>query len=159
MMGRPGFCRAQLVEKPGCTLRSNRVSGIFAEESVENQEMVLVVPPPCCQLFQVHGSKLKLHPVCHLCEASVLCITHCVFFFCICKNTFNRLFAFSVKLLARWRISGVICQFLIVLPDMPLHCFDTVLGMGTQFSGRAVGAFLRIALVFPVSVSVCSAVF
>ena len=61
----------QLVEKPGCTLRSNRVFGIFAEESVENQEMVLVVPPPCCQLFQVHGSKLKLHPVCHLCEASV----------------------------------------------------------------------------------------
>ena len=48
----------QLVEKPGCTLRSNRVFGIFAEESVENQEMVLVVPPPCCQLFQVHGSKL-----------------------------------------------------------------------------------------------------
>ena len=78
----------QHVEKPGCTLRSNRVFGIFAEESVENQEMVLVVPPPCCQLFQVHGSKLKLHPVCHLCEASVLCITHCVFFFCICKDTF-----------------------------------------------------------------------
>ena len=48
----------QLVEKPGCTLRSNRVFGIFAEESVENQEMVLVVPPPCCRLFQVHGSKL-----------------------------------------------------------------------------------------------------
>ena len=56
----------QLVEKTGCTLRSNRVFGIFAEESVENQEMVLVVPPPCCQLFQVHGNKLLPRERCPL---------------------------------------------------------------------------------------------
>ena len=35
----------------------------------------MLLPLPSGQLFQIHGSKLKLHPVRHLGQASVLCIS------------------------------------------------------------------------------------
>lgn len=35
-------------------------------------------PFPYCQFFQIYGNKLKLHPVCHLGQASVLRVTHAV---------------------------------------------------------------------------------
>ena len=62
-----------------------------------------VIPFPPCQFFEVHGSKFKLHQFCHLGQASVLCITHRMFFFCICKVSFNRFFAVLVKLLVSVR--------------------------------------------------------
>ena len=58
-----------------------------------------LLPLPGCQFFQIHGSKLKLHPVRHLSQASVLCITHSVFFFGVCKDAFNGLFPLPVKAL------------------------------------------------------------
>ena len=42
---------------------------------------------------------------------------------------------------------------------MPLHRFDTVPGMRTPFSGRTGGADIRIALVFPISITVRRAIF
>ena len=111
-----------------------------------------VIPFPPRQFFEVHGSKFKLHPVCHLSQASVLCITHGVFFFRIRKVPFNRFFAFLVKLLVLRRISGII-------PDMTLYRLYAILGMGTELSGRAIGADLWVALVFPVSIPVGGAVF
>ena len=57
------------------------------------------VPFPGGQFFQIHGSKLKLHPVRYLGQASVLRITHSVFFFGVCKDAFNRLFTPPVKAL------------------------------------------------------------
>ena len=42
---------------------------------------------------------------------------------------------------------------------MPLHRFDPVPGMRTPFSGRTGRADIRIALVFPISIPVCGAVF
>ena len=77
-----------------------------------------VTPFPPCHFFEVHGSKFKLHPFCYLGQASVLCITHRVFFFCICKDSFNRFFAALIKRLVLGYISGVVRQILIVLPDM-----------------------------------------
>ena len=40
----------------------------------------MLLPLPIGQFFQIHGSKFKLHPVCHLGQASVLCITHRVLY-------------------------------------------------------------------------------
>ena len=99
--------------------------------------------------FQVHGNKLKLHPVRHLSQASVLCITHRVFFLGVREDPFNGFFSALIELCVRRRISGIVRQFLIVLPDMPLHRFDTAPGMRTPFSGRTGRADIRIALVFP----------
>ena len=118
-----------------------------------------VIPFPPCQFFEVHGSEFKPHPVCHLSQASVVCITHRVFFFRICKVSFNRFFAFLVKVLVLRRISGIICQFLIFFPDMALYRLYAILGMGTELSGRAIGTDLWVTLVFPVSIPVGGAVF
>ena len=58
-----------------------------------------------CQLFQIHGNKLKLHPVRYLSQASVLCITHRVFFLGIGKGPFNGLFAPLVKIPVKFGFS------------------------------------------------------
>ena len=109
--------------------------------------------------FQVHGSKLKLHPVRHLSQASVLRITHRVFFLGVREDPLNGFLSALVELRVHRRISGIVRQFLIVLPDMPLHRFDTVLGMRTPFSGRTGRTDIRIALVFPISITVRRAIF
>jgi hypothetical protein len=67
---------SQPVEKPGCALSGNRVLGAYNAETVKTREKKMVLPFPNRQLFQIHGNKLKLHPVRHLSQASVLCITH-----------------------------------------------------------------------------------
>ena len=56
----------------------DRKSALRAEKA-EKQETKMAAPFPCCQLFQVHGSELKPHPVCCLRQASVWRITHRVF--------------------------------------------------------------------------------
>ena len=149
----------QSVEKPGCAIRRQPGFQHIWGKKNRKQEMVRVIPFPSCQFFEVHGSKFKLHPVCHLGQASVLCITHGVFFFRVRKGPFNRFFAFLVKVLVLGRIAGVVRQFLIFFPDMALYRLYTILGMGTELSGRAIGADLWVTLVFPVSIPVGGAVF
>ena len=149
----------QSVEKPGCPLSGGRASDVYGAEKAEKRETGAVVPFPHSQFFQVHGNKLKLHPVRHLSQASVLRITHRVFFLGVREDPFNGFLSALVELRVRRRISGIVRQFLIVLPDMPLHRFDTVPGMRTPFSGRTGRADIWIALVFPISIPVRGAVF
>ena len=149
----------QSVEEPRLYSGADRVSNIYERKNSKAKRGQQIPPFPCGQFFQVHGSKLKLHPVCDLSQASVLRITHRVFFLGVREDPFNGLFAPLVKLPVYRRISGIVRQFLIVLPDMPLHRFDTVPGMRTPFSGRAGRADIRIALVFPISIPVRGAVF
>ena len=75
----------------------SRISFKKEENGSEKRIDKTLLPLPGCQLFQIHGSKLKLHPVRHLGQASVLRITHSVLFFSICKDTFNGLFPLPVK--------------------------------------------------------------
>ena len=91
------------------------------------------------QFFEVHGSKFKLHPVGNLSQASILRMTHGVFFLGVCKDPFNGLFSPLVQFLVLWSITGVVGQFLIILPDMPLYALYTVLGAGTQMAGGDSG--------------------
>ena len=76
--------------------------------------------------FKIHGSKLKLHPVGHLGEASVLRVTHRVFLLRICKDPFYGLFSLGVQRLVFGRVTCVVRQILVILPDMPLHRLDRV---------------------------------
>ena len=145
--------------KPGCALSSSRVSGVLRAEKAEKKAVEMVIPFPYRRLFQVHGSEFKLHPVCYLGQASVLHITHRVVSFGVRKDPFYRLFTFLIKRLVLRCISGIVCQFFVGLPDMPLHCLDTVFGMSASLSGRAAGAYFWVASVFPVSVTVCRVVF
>ncbi len=77
----------------------SRISFKKEENGSEKRIDKTLLPLPGCQFFQIHGSKLKLHPVRHLSQASVLCITHSVFFFGVCKDAFNGLFTPPVKAL------------------------------------------------------------
>ena len=77
----------------------SRISFKKEENGSEKRIDKTLLPLPGGQLFQIHGSKLKLHPVRYLGQASVLRITHSVFFFGVCKDAFNRLFTPPVKTL------------------------------------------------------------
>lgn len=79
----------------------SRKPEFFAEcpKTKPQPEKIWPFPQPICKLFQIHGSKFKLHPVRNLGQASVLCITHSVFFFGVCKDAFNGLFPLPVKAL------------------------------------------------------------
>ena len=149
----------QSVEEPGLHSGADWVSNIYERKKSKAKRGQQIPPFPCGQFFQVHGNKLKLHPVRHLSQASVLRITHRVFFLGVREDPFNGLFSLLVKIPVLRCIAGVVCQLLIVLPDMPLHRFDTVPGMRTPFSGRTGRADIRIALVFPISIPVRGAVF
>ena len=119
----------------------------------------MLLPFPSSQLFQIHGSKFKLHPVCHLSQASVLSIAHCVFFLGVRKDALNGFFSPLVKLLVFWRIAGVICQIFIAFPDMPLYGLYARPGMRAKPSGRTACADSGIAFIFPVTVPVGRGVF
>lgn len=150
---------SQSVEEPGLYSGADWVSNIYERKNSKTKRGQQIPPFPCGQFFQVHGNKLKLHPVRHLGQASVLRITHRVFFLGVCEDPLNGFLSALIELRVRRRISGIVRQFLIVLPDMPLHRFDTVSGMRTPFSGRTGGADIRITLVFPISITVRCAIF
>ena len=116
----------------------SRISFKKEENGSEKRIDKTLLPLPGGQLFQIHGSKLKLHPVGNLSQASVLCITHSVFFFGVCKDAFNRLFTPPVKALVLRCIACVICQILVILPDMPLYGFHAVFGVGAKLSGGTI---------------------
>ena len=54
-----------------------------------SRRRIFLFPFPSGQFLQIHSSKLKLHPVGNLDQASVLCITYAVLSFCIGKHTLD----------------------------------------------------------------------
>ena len=85
---------------------------------------------PSGQLFEVHGSKLKPHPFGDLGQTSIKRIAHTMLFFGIGKDPLNGFFTFGVKIPILGGVSGVIGQFLIILPDMAQDGFHAVFGAG-----------------------------
>ena len=88
---------AQSVEEPGLYSGADWVSNIYERKNSKTKRGQQVPPFPCGQLFQVHGNKLKLHPVRHLSQASVLRITHRVFFliYRLCYHNRNKVYVKS----------------------------------------------------------------
>ena len=73
-------------------------SNIYEQKNSKAKRRQQIPSFPHGQLFQIHRRKLELHPVCDLSQASVLCITHHVFFLSVCEDPFNAFFASLVKL-------------------------------------------------------------
>ena len=113
-----------------------------------------ILPFPFCKLFQIHGSKNKLHPVCDLSQASEAGITHCVFLLGIRKDTFNGFFSCLVHPLVDRSVPSIVSHFLVFLPDMPGNCFNAVFVIGAKVSCWAITADLWIAFIFPVAIPV-----
>src|SRR5699024_4332622 len=101
-----------------------------------------------------HGSKFKLHPVCHLSQASILRVTHGMLFFCISKYTLDLLFSQPIKFLVWLHMSGIFCHLDIVVPNMPCHRFLTLCTFSTHRSCRTTLTHVGAAFVFPVAVPV-----
>ena len=77
-----------------------------------------------------------------------------MFFLGVGKDPLNGFLPPFVQLLILGHITGVVGQFLVVLPDVPLYRFDTVFGMGTQMAGGTVDTDVGITPVLPVSIPV-----
>ena len=90
---------------------------------------VSIPPYPFCILFQIHGSKFKLHPVRYLSQACVSSISQTMLLFCIRKDTFNRLFPSLVHPLVDRSVTGIVGQFFVVFSDMSGDCFHAVLAL------------------------------
>lgn len=75
-------------------------------------------PPVYCELFEFHCSKLKLDPIANLCQTSVLCITHCAFFFGIRKYPLYGFFSQRIQLFILWSVAIVLSKLQIIRPDM-----------------------------------------
>lgn len=95
-----------------------------------------VSPFPNGKLFEIHGNELKPDPVGNLGQASVLSIPHGVLLFGVRKDAFDGLLAPLVQVPILRCIAGVVGQFLIILPDMPLYRFHTSLGVSTKMAIR-----------------------
>ena len=101
-----------------------------------------------CQLFQIHSSKFKPDPSGNCSQASVVCITHCVFLLHVRKDTLYRLFALRVKPLAMLGLADALHKIHVFLPDvgcvylLPLLIRAAFRLAGTVFTilrGAAVG--------------------
>ena len=108
-----------------------------------------IIPFPPRQFFEVHGSEFKLPPVCYLGQASVLRITHGVFFLGISKDPFNGFLPPFVQFPVLRRIADVVRQLLTAFPDMPLYGLYAVFGMGAQM---AVGTVTNLGITFTAAV-------
>ena len=96
----------QSVEEPGLYSGADWVSNIYERKNSKAKRGQQIPPFPCGQFFQVHGSKLKLHPVRHLSQASVLRITHRVFFLGVREDPLNGFLSALVELRVRRRIKA-----------------------------------------------------
>ena len=110
-----------------------------------------IPPAPLCELFQIHGSKFELDPIRDLSQACISGIAHPMLLLRIRKDTLYRFFSCLVHLLVDRRIPGIICQFLVFLPDVPGNGLDAVFVLCTKMSGRTVGTDLWITFILPVS--------
>ena len=117
-----------------------------------------IFPTPFSELFEIHGSKTKLHPVRYLSQACVSGISQTMFLFGICKDPFNGFFPCLVHPLVNRSVSGIVGHFFIFFPDVPGNGFHEIFAVCAKVSGGTVGTDFGIALVFPISVPVGGAI-
>ena len=152
------FSPIQSVKEPLFSLSENRGVVIFRCKYKQDLSNNGVVPTPICQFFQVHGSVFKPDPSRDCGQASVVCISHGVLLFRIRKDTLNRLFALCIDFLCTLRLSDLLYQIQVLLPNVGCEYFLPLFIGSASCSAGAVPAFLRSASVRPLAVPVCGSV-
>ena len=112
------FGRLRVSKKSLFSLDESGDFGINRGKKREKETQKGVLPTPYCQLFQVHGSIFKPHPACDPGQTSMMRATQRMFFFCVGKDTFNRLFAHGVDLFPSIRFAELLHKVKIFLPDI-----------------------------------------
>lgn len=123
-------------------------------ENEVKTEVILLIPLPNCELFQVHGSKFKPNPICNMGKTSVRCVSHTIFFFCVCKYTLYCFFSFFVKLFVLWSMANVLSKINIFAPDMLCDCLFKLFISCAYVSWGIIFTYFRIAFKFSVAVTV-----
>ena len=80
-----------------------------------------MLPCPHGELFKVHGSKLKRDPSGNPGQASMMCITHRVFFFRIGKDALNGLLTHGIQVFTQLGFTQLLRQIHGLLPDVTIH--------------------------------------
>ena len=109
---------AQSVKEPLFLLSESRGFGKNGEEKSEEMLKTRSIPTPHCQLFQIHGSIFKPHPVCDSGQTSMMRISHSVLLFCIGKYALYCFFSHGIYLFATFRLPKLLNQIEILLPYM-----------------------------------------
>lgn len=154
-MIKPPLRAVQSVKEPLFLLSESRGFGINSEEKMEEMLKTRSLPTPHCQLFQIHCSIFKPHPVCHSGQTSMMRISHRVFFFCIGKDTLDRLFAHCIYLFAALRLAKLLDQIKILLPYMGRQYLLPFFVCPAFALERTILAALRISAVCPLTLPVC----
>lgn len=152
----PGLSKNSLSGKESQAVRKFKEERTCEKQDKRNRHHSSGVP--FGQLFKVHSSKFKPHPVGDLSQTTIVSISHTVFFLSVGKDPLNCFFTFRVKLHVFRSVSGIIGQLLIVLPNMTQNSFYTVFGFGTKLAGRALSTDFWVAAVFLIPVPIGSAV-
>lgn len=82
---------------------------------------------PSCQLFQIHGCKLKPYQVCYLCKTSTRSISHCMPFFRISRHPLYFLFSHFVQFRIFGGMPNILRKFYVVRPYMLCYGFYAIL--------------------------------
>ena len=146
----------QSVKEPQFSLGENWGFGVFRRPNKQYSRENGVIPTPICQLFQIHGSIFKPDPSRDCGQASVVCISHCVLLFCICKDTLNRLFALCINIFRTLCLSYLLYQIQILLPKVSCVFLLSLFIRSTLFLTRTIDTFFRCTAVGSLSVPVCS---
>ena len=93
--------------------------------------------------FEVHGSKLKRDPLRNTGQASMVGITHGVFFFRIGKDTLNGLFAHGIQAFADIRFTYLLRSIHGILPNVAVYHLLTIGTGSALLSARTVPANLQ----------------
>ncbi len=148
----------QPVKEPLFSLGKNRGSCILRYKSKHYPREKGVLPTPIRKFFQIHGSIFKPDPSCDCGQASMVCISHCMLFFCIGKDPLDRLFALRINFLCTLCFSYLFYQVRIFLPNVRCKYLLTFL-VGSAFCLTwAVDTFLRRTAICPFAILICGRV-
>ena len=139
--------RAQLVKKRQFSRQEDRRSIIKGSKNHYIGRKNGSIPLPNSDLFEIHGSIFKPDPSRNGGQASVVCVTHCVFLFRIRKDPLNGFFSPGVNSFAQVGLSDVLHNVQVFLPDM-CGVYLLPLFIRTAFCfARAMSALRRCASV------------
>ena len=96
-------------------------------------------------LFKIHGSKLKPDPVSDTSQATEICKSHWVFFFCVGKNTLDCFFTAVVKLTNLRSMPVILGKFEIAVPEVLEDSFNAGWISSALAAGGTFFAYVGLA--------------
>ena len=114
---------------------------------------------PTLPVFQIHCSKFKPDPILNSRQAFNICVSHCVFFFRVCKHSFYCLTSQRIYLFSSRTVPYILRLFYVIRPNMFCYNLLMIFAFGAFISVLALLTIFRITFKFSVPVPVCCRIF